>query len=183
MSTSHLTSTAGAGVDDDSVSRATSDGTFADGLFSDPLLPGPVMTMKVLVVEDDPTMARLLVRAFEQEGYAVDVAGNGQDALACGLESDYDVILLDAMIPPPDGFSVLRELRRAGRWAPVLMLTSRDGIADLVTGLDAGADDYVTKPFSLPELRARVYALSRRAKIPRARPLVPEAGEFSWRHP
>jgi two-component system OmpR family response regulator len=114
------------------------------------------------VVEDDPAVASMLTRALQREGYAVDVADNGQDALACGLESDYSTILLDVMIPPPDGFTVVRQLRRAGRWMPVLMLTARDGVEHRVTGLDAGADDYVTKPFSVREVLARVYALSRR---------------------
>ena len=98
--------------------------------------------MRVLVVEDEVKMAGLLKRALEEEGYAVDVAGRGEDALWLGTENPYDAIILDVMIPPPDGFEVCRRLRAADRWAPILLLTARDAIDDRVTGLDAGADDY-----------------------------------------
>jgi two-component system OmpR family response regulator len=107
-------------------------------------------------------MAGLLKRALEEEGYAVDVAARGEDALWLGTENPYDAIVLDLMLPDLDGFEVSRKLREAGRWSPVLMLTARDAVADRVAGLDAGADDYLTKPFSFAELLARLRALMRR---------------------
>jgi two-component system OmpR family response regulator len=116
----------------------------------------------LLVVEDDPAMAGMLARSLRREGYAVDAAGSGADAVWGITETDYDVVVLDAMIPAPDGFEVLREVRGRGRWVPVLMLTARDRMHDKVRGLDAGADDYLTKPFALDELLARVRALLRR---------------------
>jgi two-component system, OmpR family, response regulator len=126
--------------------------------------------VRLLVVEDEERLAALLRRALEREGYAVDVAPNGLEALWYGREHDYDAIVLDVMIPPPDGFEVVRRLRESDRWAPVLLLTARDQVTDRVTGLDAGADDYLTKPFALRELAARVRVLTRRA-LP-ARPSV-----------
>jgi two-component system, OmpR family, response regulator len=116
----------------------------------------------VLVVEDETKMAALLRRALEREGYAVDVTESGVDAVWMGSENDYDAILLDVMIPPPNGFDVCRTLRDRGRWAPVLLLTARDTVEDRVAGLDAGADDYLGKPFSFAELSARLRALTRR---------------------
>ena len=124
-----------------------------------------VQTTHVLVVEDDPNVAGLLQRALIRAGYSVDIATTGTDAMACGMETEYSVILLDTMIPPPDGFDVVRALRRADRWAPVLMLTARDGVDDRVAGLDAGADDYLTKPFAIREVLARVHALARRPRL------------------
>jgi two-component system OmpR family response regulator len=118
--------------------------------------------VRLLLVEDDPPMAAMLVRSLRREGYAVDAVGNGADAVWGITETDYDVVVLDAMIPAPDGFEVLREVRGRGRWVPVLMLTARDRMSDKVRGLDAGADDYLTKPFGLDELLARVRALLRR---------------------
>jgi two-component system OmpR family response regulator len=118
--------------------------------------------VRLLVVEDEERLAGLLRRALEREGYAVDVAPNGLEALWYGREHDYDAIVLDVMIPPPDGFEVVRQLRGSECWAPVLLLTARDEVTDRVTGLDAGADDYLTKPFALRELAARVRALTRR---------------------
>jgi two-component system OmpR family response regulator len=118
--------------------------------------------MRVLVVEDEVKMAGLLRRALEEEGYSVDVAARGEDALWLGTENTYDAIVLDLMLPDLDGFEVSRRLREAGRWSPVLMLTARDAVADRVAGLDAGADDYLTKPFSFAELLARLRALMRR---------------------
>ncbi|MEO5940678.1 MAG: response regulator transcription factor [Candidatus Limnocylindrales bacterium] len=118
--------------------------------------------MRVLVVEDEVKMAGLLKRGLEEEGYAVDVLGTGADALWAGTENPYDAIVLDVMLPDFDGFEVCRRLRAAGKWAPVLMLTSRTAVSDRVAGLDAGADDYVTKPFSFSELFARLRALVRR---------------------
>ncbi|HEV7657801.1 MAG TPA: response regulator transcription factor [Mycobacteriales bacterium] len=123
--------------------------------------------MRLLIVEDDPAMATMLSRGLRREGYAVDAVGSGADAVWSITETDYDAVVLDAMIPPPDGFEVCRRIRTAGRWVPVLMLTARDGILDKVHGLDAGADDYLTKPFDLPELLARVRALTRRDPVER----------------
>ena len=117
-------------------------------------------------------MAGLLRRALDKEGHAIDVADNGTDALWSATEVDYDAIVLDAMIPAPDGFEVCRELRRRERWAPIIMLTARDGIDDRVKGLDAGADDYLTKPFALAELFARLRSVSRRDPTPRPAALV-----------
>lgn len=107
-------------------------------------------------------MSAMLSRGLRRAGYAVDTAATGTDAVWTIDETDYDVIVLDAMIPPPDGFDVLRQIREKGRWAPVLMLTARDAVTDRVRGLDAGADDYLTKPFAFDELLARVRALTRR---------------------
>jgi two-component system OmpR family response regulator len=118
--------------------------------------------MRVLVVEDEAKMAGLLKRGLEEEGYAVDIAATGPDGLWAGTENQYDAILLDVMLPGLDGFEVCRQLRQRGRWAPVLMLTARDDVDDRVQGLDAGADDYLVKPFSFSELLARVRALVRR---------------------
>jgi two-component system, OmpR family, response regulator len=133
--------------------------------------------MRVLVVEDEIKMAGLLKRALEEEGYAVDVAGRGEDALWFGRENPYDAIVLDVMLPDLDGFEVSRRLREAGRWSPVLMLTARDAVADRVAGLDAGADDYLTKPFSFAELLARLRALVRRGAA--ERPPVLRVGDLS----
>jgi two-component system OmpR family response regulator len=124
--------------------------------------------MRLLVVEDDPSMVELLRRALEREAYAVDVVGTGDEALWAVNEHPYDAVVLDVMIPAPDGFAVVRRLRADGRQVPVLMLTARDAVGDRVTGLDAGADDYLTKPFAVSELFARVRALVRRG--PAARP-------------
>ena len=118
--------------------------------------------MRVLVVEDEVKMASLVRRGLEREGYVVDVATDGSEALWAAREQEFDAIVLDAMIPEPDGFAVCRALREEGRWAPVLMLTARDGVEDRVRGLDAGADDYLTKPFAFEELFARLRALTRR---------------------
>jgi len=131
--------------------------------------------VRVLVVEDEVKMASLVKRALEREGYAVDVAGNGQDGLWLASENEYDAVVLDVMIPAPNGFEVCRELRSRGRWAPVLLLTARDGVDDRVTGLDAGADDYLTKPFSTHELMARIRAVLRR-RAPEALEEVVAAG-------
>jgi len=123
--------------------------------------------MRVLVVEDDPAMAAMLTRSLRRQGYAVDPVGTGTDAVWGIVETDYDLVVLDAMIPAPDGFEVCRRIRAQGRWVPVLMLTARDAMPDKVRGLDAGADDYLTKPFALDELLARVRALTRREPLQR----------------
>jgi two-component system OmpR family response regulator len=132
--------------------------------------------MRVLVVEDEAKMASLIERALTREGYAVDVARDGAEALWALAETEYDAVVLDAMIPEPNGFEVCRQLRKDGRWNPVLMLTARDGVADRVRGLDAGADDYLTKPFALSELMARLRALTRRSLG--ARPVELRVGDL-----
>lgn len=118
--------------------------------------------MRILVVEDEPKMATLVRRGLERESFACDLAVDGNEALWATGEVTYDAIVLDVMIPGPDGFEVCRRLRSAGNWTPVLLLTARDAVDDRVAGLDAGADDYLTKPFSFSELLARVRALVRR---------------------
>ncbi|HYM53291.1 MAG TPA: response regulator transcription factor [Candidatus Dormibacteraeota bacterium] len=133
--------------------------------------------MRVLVAEDDVKMAGLLKRGLEEEGYAVDVARTGPEAVWAGTENPYDAILLDVMLPELDGFEVCRQLRAANRWAPVLMLTARDAVPDRVAGLDAGADDYLIKPFSFSELLARLRALMRRG--PSERPAVLRVGDLA----
>jgi two-component system OmpR family response regulator len=133
--------------------------------------------MRVLVVEDEIKMAALIRRGLEREGYAVDMAADGAEALWAAREQDYDAIVLDAMIPAPDGFVVCRTLREEGRWAPVVMLTARDSVEDRVRGLDAGADDYLTKPFAFAELFARLRALTRRQVV--ARPVVLSIGDLA----
>ena len=130
----------------------------------------------MLIVEDEPRMATLLQRGFRDEGYAVDVAADGTDGLWMGTENDYDVVILDVMLPGVDGFDVCRQLRERSRWAPIMMLTARDAIDDRVHGLDAGADDYAMKPFSFAELAARVRALVRRNT--RDRPTILEIGDL-----
>ena len=119
--------------------------------------------MRLLIVEDSPRLQRTVGMALRKSGYAVDVAGDGEEGLWLANSHDYDVIVLDLMLPKRDGLSVLAELRRAGRTTHVLLLTARDTVADRVTGLQAGADDYLVKPFALEELLARVQALCRRA--------------------
>jgi two-component system OmpR family response regulator len=131
----------------------------------------------VLVVEDELKMARLVKRGLEREGYAVDVALDGNEALWAARETPYDAIVLDAMIPGVDGFEVCRQLRKEGRWAPLLMLTARDSVQDRVAGLDAGADDYLTKPFAFSELFARVRSITRREVG--ERPVVLTVGDLS----
>ena len=126
--------------------------------------------MRVLVVEDESKMATLLRRGLAEEGLAVDIAPTGEAALVRAQATEYDAIVLDVMLPGIDGFETCRRLREANTWAPVVMLTARDAVEDRVTGLDQGADDYLTKPFSLAELSARLRALFRRQAT--ARPAV-----------
>jgi two-component system, OmpR family, response regulator len=128
--------------------------------------------MRVLVVEDEPKMAALVRRGLVEEGHAADVAVQGEDALWLAEAHPYDAIILDVMLPGLSGFETCRRLRTAGVWTPVLMLTARDAVDDRVAGLDAGADDYLTKPFSLAELLARLRALVRRGEIERPTALV-----------
>jgi two-component system OmpR family response regulator len=123
--------------------------------------------MRVLVVEDEPAMAAMVARGLRRDGYAVDVAGTGTDAVWTIVETDFDVVVLDAMIPAPDGFEVLRQIRAKGCQVPVLMLTARDSTDDKIRGLDAGADDYLAKPFAVGELLARLRALIRREPLQR----------------
>ncbi len=123
--------------------------------------------MRILVVEDEPKVARALTRGLRFEGYAVDLVGSGDDALVHLRTHEYDAVILDVMLPGPDGFAVCRAMRANGVWAPVLMLTARDQLDDRISGLDAGADDYLVKPFAFSELVARVRALVRRGAIPR----------------
>jgi two-component system, OmpR family, response regulator len=132
--------------------------------------------MRLLIVEDSAKMASLLRRGLTEEGYAVDVVSNGTDGVWLATEESFDAILLDVVLPDIDGFEVCRRLRRAGRWAPLLMLTARDDVADRVRGLDAGADDYLTKPFAFEELFARVRSLVRRG--PHEQSPVLEVGDL-----
>ncbi len=118
--------------------------------------------MRVLVVEDDAKLLRALKRGLGQEGYDVDVSTSGDEALTRATETDYDVIVLDVMLPVMDGFDVCAALRREERWSPVLMLTARTDINDRIQGLDSGADDYLVKPFDFGELLARLRVLTRR---------------------
>lgn len=133
--------------------------------------------MRILIVEDESKMAALLKRGLEEEGYAADVARNGEDALWLASEESYDAIVLDVMLPDMDGFEICRRLRQKGRWSAVLMLTARDAVGDRISGLDAGADDYLGKPFSFAELLARLRALIRRA--PHERPAILRVGDLS----
>jgi len=132
--------------------------------------------MRVLVVEDEVRMAALLRRGLSEEGYAVDVAGDGREAVWRVTEFSYDAVVLDVLLPGLDGFEVCRRLRADGCWVPVVMLTARGDVADRVRGLDAGADDYLPKPFSFAELCARLRALIRRGAP--ERPAVLEAGDL-----
>ena len=132
--------------------------------------------VRVLVVEDQEKLAALLARGLREEGHAADVAGRGEDALWMASAAPYDAIVLDVMLPGIDGFETCSALRQRGVWSPVLMLTARDAVDDRITGLDAGADDYLTKPFSFDELLARLRALVRRA--PAERPVAVEVGDL-----
>jgi two-component system OmpR family response regulator len=132
--------------------------------------------MRVLIVEDEPKMAALLRRGLRSEGLVAEVVPRGEDALWAATGTSFDAILLDVMLPGLDGFETCRRLRAEGVWAPVLMLTARDEVEDRVRGLDGGADDYLTKPFSFAELMARLRALVRRGPV--ERPAVLEAGDL-----
>jgi two-component system OmpR family response regulator len=132
--------------------------------------------MRILVVEDELKMAGLLRRGLQEEGHAVDLARTGDDAIWMARATEYDAVVLDVMLPGIDGVEVCRRLRDGGVWSPVLMLTARDGVEDRVAGLDAGADDYLPKPFSFAELLARLRALVRRGA--NERPAVLEVGDL-----
>ena len=132
--------------------------------------------MRILVVEDELKMASLLRRGLMEEGHAVDLARTGDEALWLAGAAEYDAIVLDLMLPGVDGIEVCRRVRESGVWAPVLMLTARDAVEDRVAGLDAGADDYLPKPFSFAELLARIRALARRGGT--ERPVVLEVGDL-----
>ncbi len=134
------------------------------------------MGVRVLVVEDEARMATLLERGLREEGYSVDMAATGTDGLWLATEHDYDAVVLDVLLPEIDGFEVCRRLRANGRWSPVLLLTARADVDDRVRGLDAGADDYLTKPFSFVELAARLRALVRRGTP--ERPATLEVGDL-----
>jgi two-component system OmpR family response regulator len=118
--------------------------------------------MRVLIIEDEVKMVSLLHRGLVEDGHLADVATDGEHGVAMARASEYDAIVLDVMLPGLDGFGTCRQLREAGVWAGVLMLTARDDVSDRVSGLDSGADDYLTKPFSFSELLARLRALGRR---------------------
>jgi two-component system OmpR family response regulator len=126
-----------------------------------------MIVMRLLVVEDETKMADLLARGLREEGHAVDVTGRGEEALWMARSNPYDAIVLDVMLPGGDGFSVCRSLREHDVWTPVLLLTAREAVDDRVTGLDAGADDYLLKPFAFSELLARLRALRRRSPVER----------------
>jgi two-component system OmpR family response regulator len=130
--------------------------------------------VRFLIVEDKPKLASLLQRGLSREGLAADVASSGEDALWMAASTEYDGIVLDVMLPGIDGYEACRRLRGEEVWTPVLMLTARDAIEDRIAGLDAGADDYLVKPFSFAELLARLRALVRR--VPVQRPAVVEVG-------
>jgi len=132
--------------------------------------------MRILLVEDEPTASRFIAKGLREARHAVDIASDGTGAAEQCQQNDYDAVILDVMLPGKDGLTVCRELRAAGSDVPVLMLTARDAVEARVEGLDAGADDYLTKPFDFRELLARVRALTRRDR----RPLAPE--RFEVRH-
>ncbi|HWC85676.1 MAG TPA: response regulator transcription factor [Solirubrobacteraceae bacterium] len=132
--------------------------------------------MRVLVVDDEVKLAKLLQRRLQREGVGVDVAVTGEAALERAGATAYDAIVLDLMLPGVDGFETCRRLRAEGVWSPTLMLTARNDVEDRIRGLDSGADDYMTKPFSLEELLARLRALTRRGALPR--PTVLEVGDL-----
>ena len=123
--------------------------------------------MRILLVEDDRRIASFVAKGLREQAYAVDVVGNGDEAGYKLSINDYDAVILDVMIPGRDGFQLCRELRAAGIAVPVIMLTARDTVQDRITGLDSGADDYLTKPFAVTELLARLRALLRRGRVVR----------------
>lgn len=133
--------------------------------------------MRILLVEDDSRIARFISQALREQAYAVDASADGEDALYKASVNDYDAVILDVMIPGRDGFEVCRELRSTGSAVPVIMLTARDAVPDRVAGLDSGADDYLTKPFEVAELLARLRALLRRGRA--VRPALVSVADLS----
>lgn len=133
--------------------------------------------VRLLVVEDDDRLRVLLDRTLREDGYAVDTAADGDEALWLGRENEYDAVVLDAMLPGLDGFEVVRRWRAEQRWAPVLLLTARSGVDARIEGLDAGADDYLIKPFDVGELTARIRSLVRRGGA--ERPAVLTVGDLT----
>lgn len=132
--------------------------------------------MKILMLEDDQRLRAIVVRGLMRSGHTVDVAGTVEEARWLHSETRHDVLILDVMLPDGDGFDLCRELRSAGDWSPVLMLTARDAVTDRVRGLDVGADDYLVKPFAFAELEARLRALDRRG--PSSRPVTITTGRL-----
>jgi len=134
--------------------------------------------MRILVVEDESKLAELLRQALHEEGHSVTVALDGRDGLALAQSGEFDVILLDVMLPGNDGFTVVRRLRAEKNRTPILLLTARDSAQDVIEGLNLGADDYLTKPFSFDVLFARLRAVSRRGPIPQ--PAHLQTADLSW---
>ena len=132
--------------------------------------------MHVLIVEDEKKMAELLKKGLEEENHSVSLAFDGRDALEMAQALEYDAIVLDLMLPGIDGFEVARRLRKGGNKTPILVLTARDTVPDVVKGLDIGADDYMTKPFSFEEFLARLRSVSRRGSVPR--PTLLQVGDL-----
>jgi DNA-binding response OmpR family regulator len=136
-----------------------------------------MVAVRILVVEDHPRVASFIARGLREQAYAVDVAADGDQALYFASAHPYDVIVLDVMLPKKDGYTICRDLRASGFRQPILMLTARDAIGDRVAGLDAGADDYLVKPFDFRELLARIRALRRR--VPDLRPALARVADLS----
>ncbi len=121
-------------------------------------------TMRILVVEDEKKVASFIAKGLTEESYAVDVAYDGEEGVFMALENDYDLIVLDLMLPKLDGMEILKKIRDSGKDVPVLILTAKDSVEDIVAGLEGGSDDYLTKPFAFAELLARIRALLRRSQ-------------------
>ena len=134
--------------------------------------------MHLLLVEDERRLAVAVRRVLEEEGHVVDLVDDGAEAYARAMAEPYDLVILDVMLPSMDGYEVTQQLRKAGNYTPILMLTARDSVQDRVTGLDAGADDYLVKPFALAELLARVRAFGRRSRMGAAEPNVLVVGDL-----
>ena len=134
--------------------------------------------MHLLVVEDEEQLASAIRRVLQEDGHVVDLVADGADALAQGLTVDYDLAVLDVMLPSLNGYEIAKRWRRAGRTLPIIILTARDSVTDRVAGLDAGADDYMVKPFSIQELLARVRAQGRRLRMTAAEPTVLKVGDL-----
>lgn len=132
--------------------------------------------MKILLLEDDVRLSSLLLRGLRRDGHAVDHAASVEDGRWMAIESTYDAMIFDVMLPDGDGYTLCRDLRTAGRWSPVLFLTARDAVEDRVRGLDAGGDDYLVKPFAFTELLARLRALTRRGTV--ERPTLMSVGDL-----